>query len=311
VPDEVTDQVLKATLNPQRFSGYVAAAWRLTRPRFLSKAIAFGVADLLLGASSILLGLSLEDKISDSTGLVFGAVLFVVLTSIGSLIAACCGLMMIREMAGSTPSFRETLRGIGSLRWSILAAGLYAGSLVLLLQVFTPALGYFVALPIPFSVLSLGPFSLGPPILLHTIAVERVPLANGWRRTSELMRGGVLRTILYLFTFSLFLYLLTGLISGGLIQLVFSALSGFPASALAVSIVALLAAIPQVFLAAALLVAYFDARSRSTDGDLSLEELENDQAPTTPDDPSEPDEAEPVPEKQPGGSRSKKRKRKK
>ena len=262
--DEGADEVSGSVLNPERFTGFIVAAWRVARPRLRGLIVPFVVVNLLIGGTATIAFVALEDRLTITAVFAIGAAQFLMLTTLGGVVAACCGNVMIEELLDNRIRFWDAFRALGPLRGQLLAACIYAGGLLVVIRYALGPIGYFISLPI----------SLGPPILLHAISVEGNHLREGWRRTRELLQGSALRTFMYLLTFALSLYLVLAIVVTAADFGAYSAgLRGDSRALVQGVLTAILSGVTNVFLAAALLVAYFDARSRTTEEAFTLEDL--------------------------------------
>lgn len=102
---------------------------------------------------------------------------------------------------------------------------------------------------------------LGPPILICTIALERLTFVDGWARAKELARGEGLRIFMYL----LCLALLVVLLELTLIQLAASSLNSLSTETLVVFYYPLFGVVigaGQGLMSAFVVQAYLDARMR-------------------------------------------------
>ncbi len=102
-----------------------------------------------------------------------------------------------------------TWRGAGARtkpqRSHIAAAAMLATALTLFLGVALDLLGFAVA---PF-------LFLGPPLLIHAIALEGLSFVDGWARMRALMKGEAARTIVYLVSVALALALAQIIVTEG------------------------------------------------------------------------------------------------
>jgi hypothetical protein len=186
----------------------------------------------------------------------------------GSLVVALGAILLARDLAGRRISAGQGLHRLGPLWTSLLAAALYSGMFALLTL--------FLGQILPLAQIVLPTMMLGPPIVVHAIAVEGRILQAAVPRARELVRGETLRLLGYLFLFALAVKLVEAvlllLVSSGLAAL--GVEDGVPVIVGNVVMAALMSgALVLPFTAAATFACYLDVRARTEEVDAAaLEE---------------------------------------
>jgi hypothetical protein len=191
--------------------------------------------------------------------LMLGFALVVIPMVVGGIGVAASTLLLTDTIVGRsitpTDAFRQVRPHLGPL----IAAALASTLLSLVLRQLLPPLEFF-----------LRPMLYGPAILVQVIALEGMDLRNGLSRAGELLRKHTLRIFMFLLAVSMGASLLDILLPG------FATLGLTSVNNIAYFIVAsviqvLVVVLTLPFVAATMLVAYFDLRARKED--LNLEQL--------------------------------------
>jgi hypothetical protein len=232
---------------PLPFSEILRASLKL----YLSKPLTLVL--ICLGLFVLALGMAagldaLFDDVRDPLFIVVSLLSRILFTCIASFVVAALTAILAGVVAG-TPASSDDVRAV--LRAStreIVLAGLLSCALLILLDLLQ--LTQFLLLAV-----------LGPPFVIHAIALEGLPFRGALRRTRELLAGEWGRVLLSLMAVALVLVLAMFLL-GMLVSLPASLLSE---SALDVVIAGYLTLAPSLtmpFFAAAALVLYQDVVAR-------------------------------------------------
>lgn len=230
---------------------------------FLPLAVAFLIAVAPL--------LALPDQqigVSGSTPsaflLVLGFALVVIPMVVGGIGVAASTLLLTDRIVGHrttpTDAFRKVRPNLGPL----IAAGLASTLLSLVLRQLLPPLEFF-----------LRPMLYGPAILVQVITLEAMDLRNGLSRMGELLRRHILRIFMFLFAVSMGASLLD-IVLPGFATLGLTNVNNVAYFIVASLIQVLVVVLTLPFVAATMLVAYFDLRARKED--LDLEQLATERA---------------------------------
>lgn len=133
------------------------------------------------------------------------AVLFVLAGIVGSFVVALAALIAEGERTGEPATIGDAWRAVRPLTREILGAALLAAVVAMAM--------WFVGL---YQILL--PVFFGPPVIVHAIALEGLPLSGAWPRAKVLLRGNWGRALLYLAVISLAIRLVGGLLSAGVIE---------------------------------------------------------------------------------------------
>lgn len=196
---------------PQR-SGFVALvrdSWALFSSRVTTLLALFLPAFLALSLiqASVLTTLS-ESGIPDLVGAFISVgVGFVLAAIVGSFVVALTALIADRERSGDPATIGEAWATVRPLGREVVGAALLAA----VLGMATSFVGLFVLL---------RPVFFGPPVIVHAIALEGLPLAGAWPRAKVLLKGNWGRALLYLAVISLVIVLVHEFVAVGLVQAV-------------------------------------------------------------------------------------------
>lgn len=241
-------------LSPNNFLSYLGAAVHILRSRGWSAVLPFVLLTTILSLGDLAVRLTIEDE---GTRLGARLILLFALPLVGSVLAARTARMLAPALAGQTVSFRQTGEDLSGSRSHLLACGMIATLLTLILAQVNPLLGL------------IGPhLVLGPPILAQVVGLERRTLVEAWARLRVLAKGQALRIFLYLLCAALALVMFEVIIAGLIFTLVRNS-AGADAGAIAtIPVEAVLTGLGLSFMAAVSLVAYFDCRTRTEDFEL-------------------------------------------
>ncbi|MDQ3986258.1 MAG: hypothetical protein M3280_07135 [Actinomycetota bacterium] len=181
------------------FGPLLVSSWRLWKPNVRSLSVGFfiviAILSLLFPAVVFFFrGSSVE------TSVVFSILLvtFLGVPFCGGVLTAYLGRQVRDRLAGRGTSFKDVRVALKPQRNHIFAAAMLATFLTLAFALVLRPVGSLVA---PY-------FFLGPPILIHAIALEDCSFSEAWNRTKELMRGETVRVLVYLLCISLALGLI-------------------------------------------------------------------------------------------------------
>lgn len=248
-------------LSPNNFVSYIGAATHTLRSRGWAVVVPFVALTTLLSLGDLAIRLTIE---ADTAQLGARLGLLFALPLVGSMLAARTARMMARSLVGDPSSFRGAGEALRTSRSHLLACGMIATLLTLILAQVNPLLGL------------IGPhLVLGPPILAQVIGLENTTLIEGWGRVRVLVKGQALRIFLYVLCAALALVMFEVIITGLIFTLVANAAGGDAGAIAAIPIEAATAGFGLSFMAAFSLVAYFDCRTRAEDFDVDdLKELD-------------------------------------
>jgi hypothetical protein len=251
--------------SPQGFKDLLKNSWALYKSNFVSLIVVFlalAAAFLLV----ILLLLTLPDQAIVLNGdaprgvvVAVGVVLLVFPPVVGGIAVAAAAVLLTDRLVGKPTHAREAYRELRPRLGSLIAAGLAATLLSVVLRKLVPPVAFFIQ-----------PLLYGPAILVQVIALETRDLRAALARAGRLLRREASRIFMYLFVLSLGVSLL-GILLPGFASVPFSTVSDtayFIVNSL-LQILAIVALIP--FVAAAMLVGYLDLRARKEN--LELTEL--------------------------------------
>jgi hypothetical protein len=260
IEDESPDEVV---LNADNFVAFAGSVWRTVKARLRAVILTFLITNLIIN-TIILVIAATADTEGVAGSILFYAGQFLLSAGVGGFVAAASGYVRVRAFQGQRVSMLQGFRGVGDVWGHIIGASLLTGMLAAMVFLFSPQIGFFLGLPL----------RLGPPVLLFVIAFEKIGAARGWSRTSELARGSLLRSYLYLLMLAMvalvILLAVQGALSIGigaldtadlLATIVFTVISVF------------LYAILDTALSAGLLVTYVHCRAKE-DEDFSIDDLE-------------------------------------
>lgn len=120
----------------------------------------------------------------------------------GSIAVAVISILMLRRRGEAATQTKEAITLARSSGIDLLAMSLVATILAIVAVLFTGAYGFILL-----------HFFYGPPIAMQVLVSERLPLRDALTKTHSYLRGNW-RLVLYLFSLSLFLGLLTFLALG-------------------------------------------------------------------------------------------------
>ncbi len=238
-----------------RFSGVVAASWRLYRAHF--RALISLYVAIFLPLAFLRVGIQMLLRLTASA---MAAQVILTLTSIvlvalaGSFALHCATVILADGISGRVTSSGASAGSLRGQFRDLVSAGLLVGmlSIAALLLPFGP-LGSMVVVPM----------LLGPPVLAHILAVEGKSFPEAVVRARMLLGGNWGRTLITLLNIAFVL---------GILQLVLLSFSvallagvGGLALVLLTFLQTLIAAIALPYLAAAALVSYLDLRVRNED----------------------------------------------
>jgi hypothetical protein len=233
---------------PLRFSGVIASAGRVYAACLRRTFGPFALAALFLFLTPVLLALDIADNLL----LPLAFLLIVVLpTFLFSLMFALASVQFHHFLDGESIGFRDAMRELQPRRKDVVVSGLFAGMASLAVSVFLLPLWPLLAV-----------LFIGPPILIHTIALEDLDLPEGWARTRALMTGHWLRMIGYLVCISMGIGLLTTT-AGGLAAQLLDDANRWVALAILFPFQIVVVALLYPYAAAAGYVCYYDVAARS------------------------------------------------
>ncbi|MGH2748582.1 MAG: hypothetical protein ACRDKB_11750 [Actinomycetota bacterium] len=178
------------------FSGHITTLLALFFPAFLA---------LSLIQAAILIPLA-ESSSSDFVGgFIQVGVFFVLGGIVGSFVVALAALIADRERTGEPATIGGAWNSVRPLSREVLGAGFLAAVLAMAIS--------FVGLQ-----QLLRPVFFGPPVIVHAIALEGLPLAGAWPRAKALLKGNWGRALLYLAVISLAMGLVQALVSTGILE---------------------------------------------------------------------------------------------
>ena len=186
---------------PANFLAFAGAALRLFRSSFRSVALRFilVVSVLMGGLEMSLRWLDLDRPAGTVVIYAWG----VLLTTALSLLSARTGRIVASRLAGREVQAPDVVRELRPQRSHLLAAAAAAALVALLVGQFLRAIAPFL----DFHLL------MGPPVLVHVIAMENKSLQEAWTRAKSLIAGQLMRTFLYLLCAALALVMMEQIIS--------------------------------------------------------------------------------------------------
>ena len=239
------------------FGGLWSQAWRLYALTWRAQFLLFAPLFVALFLVQALFVAAAGQRPTSVAGVAAGLLLgFALPTVIGSLLFGASHLVMTDRLIGREVSVSASLQTLGKVRAPVLQGALLSTVLVMMSSL------------IPFLGL-IAPFVWGPPILVSTAVLEGGTLGRAWSRTRPRMRGQWTRVLLFLMAISVCVLAAQLLLATplGLVRL-----GGTIAGPLLrATLLGLYASLTLPYLAAGMLVAYFDARVRVED--FSIEEL--------------------------------------
>jgi hypothetical protein len=241
------DDLRERVLEPGTFLGLVGIAAKIWVRNARSIVYPFLVAGAVIFVATFL-AVYWSTELGPRKVLV-GASLFLIvgLSFSGSLLSANASVVLSAGLNDSPMKMGQAARSLKPVRSHLLAAAMISGVLALLLLLMFGPLGGIS-----------GPhLFLGPPILIHVIALERETFQDAWRRTRSLLSGQTLRTILYLLCLALGLGLMEQIIGA----LAFTGPATFAFIVFAYAVLGATIGLGLSFMAASTLVSYFGIRS--------------------------------------------------
>ena len=243
----------------------IKATWGLYRRRHRlwipASFVAYALFNIVHAAAIEFVYPALSEGAAQLLDLFIGAIL---LTAVGSAVIAFLVPAMAASTLDSSIDFRESLRRARSRARHPLTALPYA----LFVGVAMTLPPFVFLLAVIGNALPLAAVA-GPPILIHAVVHEGIPVRDAWRRTREVMRGQWLRVLMNILTLTLGL---------GILQFPYYRGVGVTLDALGISgdllVVVVIVffqtlfagfAFPLVFLA--WWVSYLDARARNENFD--------------------------------------------
>lgn len=245
---------------PLAFTGIVRASWRLYRPNAWTLVrlafpilLAYSVASVLVADRLTIEG----DEVEVVSALFTFAILILNAIVSSFIIAFSARVIDVRSTDAESEDGSDkpdaARSSVGFLIRNIFAASLLSAMVSLLLFVLGPIV-IFIRDPL-----------LGPPIIVHAIALERRTLYEAWARARFLLSGNWLRVFVYLLTLALGLILLYGLVIFGGTGWLERGPSSDPGLGFLLPIAiaeAVARSITLPFFATAMLVCYYDLRVR-------------------------------------------------
>lgn len=251
-------------LAPGNFITFAGAGLRLFRPVWKQVTLAF--LALLVTLFLIALGVAYLTSSAESQAAVaiFELVQLLALPFFGSLLMGLAGRVMVAGLVGRQPSFRSG-RVFKDVRSHLLAAAMLSAFLTFCLTIALQPLGNSLATHLV----------LGPPVLVHAIAIERLSFTDAWARTKDIARGQGLRTFLYLLCITLVLVLVELSIGAAAYTLFANSTEGGTAALLNLPILglvlSLVLSLGMALMTAFALAAYLDLRTRHDE--IGVEEM--------------------------------------
>jgi hypothetical protein len=229
------------------------AAFVLYRRRFTTLAglyLALFVPLLLVAATliGVIFDIDSDQELAAALAIFLPSLAIVLLGSLG---VVTTGVILADDIAGFRVGMREALESLRPQGRELFAAALVSALISIVLQ-FIPPIGLVVI-----------PLLLGPPIVGHMIALQRMTLRAAWARSKELFAGEWVRIALYLISFVFAVALVQVPVIWGAEAVFDSVESNDLHYMLRALTVGAVAAVTFPYLAACGLLAYLDLRARA------------------------------------------------
>lgn len=172
---------------------------------------------------------------------------------LGAWVAARVAVLVDERESRDTPISRSVGERLRPQRSHIAAAAMLAGVLTFFLVLALPQLGLIIGLNL----------FLGPPLLIHAIAIEGLSFGDGWIRMKELMKGEVARILVYLVSISLGIGLFQIVLVGSiLVGLASVALGSAAELVVSVAVYVVIESLALAFMACVGMAGYLELKSR-------------------------------------------------
>ena len=195
----------------------------------------------------------------DAVSLTFLILVILIPPFAGSFLSARTGWAVIGASAGESISLRDAGVALRPFRSHILASAMLSAFLTFILA---NILGLY------FGLFLGAHLFLGPPFLLHAIAIEKKSFVDGWARTKELVRGQALRLFLYLLCITLAIVM----VEITVLQLAARAIDSVASTRLVLityyPLLGVILGAGMALTSAYLVIAYLDVRGRIDDVDI-------------------------------------------
>ncbi len=248
---------VEQVLSPNNFLSYLGATTQLYRLRARSLFLLFALGGIIV---TLLSGALFEvlPATSRSLAIVFFFQLLI-LAVVGSVLSGRASVMLTRAIVGEPSDGRAVSASMGGAVSHLVAASMLSGLLVVVLTMLFQLIGALVGLHI----------MLGPPVLLHIVAIEKRSFNEALKRVRDLVRGQVLRTFLYLLCAGLLLGMIELVLIRLAESLVAGALDGMAQTVITAAVVGGLLGLGLSFMSVFNLIVYFDMRTRNENLELS------------------------------------------
>ena len=269
---------------PRNFLAFIGAGFRLYR--LVAGRVMFAFAASIGLVYLVLVGITyFTSTLSSDINLrALGAGFLIAQTLlppfVGSLLVGRSSRVIANQVAGRRVSLREAGPPEGS-RSHLFAAAMLSAFLVLAVSVAMGLVGFFLG----------AQLLLGPPLLVHVIALERLSFTDGWARTREIVRGNALRMFLYLLCIALGLMLVEFPLAQGISALLLEVIpTDFP-ELVFFPVLGIVIGVGMSLMSAFMFESYLDLRARE-DEDFDFEQLAEELEQDDDDEEEEPDSSE-------------------
>lgn len=249
-------------LAPGNFLTFTGAALKLFKPVGGRITLAFSALIGLLFALAVGGAFLTSSTESDAADAIFQIAQLLALPLLGSLLMARLGRVMVGGLVGRNESIRSAGRALTHVRSHLFASAMLAGFLTFAITIAMGPLGNFLG----------AHLLMGPPILIHVIALEGLSFTDGWARTKEIARGEALRTFLYLLCLALALVLLEQVVAASSYTALRSFTGSDTASLINLPIFGVVMGVGMSLMTAFALQAYLQLRARD-DENFDIDDL--------------------------------------